>query len=114
MAKLSKNEGIGQSYAHKLEKAGITSIETLRELCAALEGRKGIADKTGISEKLLLSWINQTDLARIEWVSEEHAKLFEATGVDSMPECAQRVTWFKRDLSSGDLSDCNTFEAAGL
>lgn len=27
---------------------------------------------------------------------------------------AQRVSWFKRGLSSGDLSECNTFEAAGL
>lgn len=27
---------------------------------------------------------------------------------------SQRVAWFKRGLSSGDLSDCNTFDVAGL
>ena len=92
MTKLAKIEGVGDAYAEKLQKeAGIASTETLLEKGASPQGRKEIAEKTGISEKLILKWINQVDLARIKGVSEEYGELLEVSGVDSMPELAQRT-----------------------
>ena len=90
MAKLSEIEGIGQAYSVKLENAGITSIATLLQTCGAKNGRKEIADKTGISEKLILNWVNRADLARIKGVSTQYADLLECAGVDTVPELAQR------------------------
>ncbi len=90
MSKLEKIEGVGKCYATKLEEMGITSNELLLQRGASLEGRQEIAEKTGISETLILKWVNQVDLARIKGVSEEYAELLEVTGVDSIPELAQR------------------------
>ncbi len=90
MTRLSKIEGIGQSFSHKLQDAGISSVEMLLKQGAAPGGRKDLAAKTGLSEKVILRWVNQADLARIKGVSEEYAELLEAAGVDSVPECAQR------------------------
>jgi len=90
MAKLSEIEGIGDTYRAKLEAADITSIENLLEVGGEKKGRKSIADKTGISGKLILNWVNRADLARIKGVSTQYADLLEFAGVDTVPELAQR------------------------
>jgi len=54
-------------------------------------GREEIAAVTGISEKLVLRWVNQADLYRIRGIGKEYAELLEAAGVDTVPELAQRV-----------------------
>jgi len=90
MAKLAAIEGIGEAYAAKLEAAGITSLEDFLKKCADKKGRKAMAEKTGISEKLVLNWVNRADLARVKGVSTQYADLLEAAGVDSVPELAQR------------------------
>jgi predicted flap endonuclease-1-like 5' DNA nuclease len=90
MTKLADIEGIGEAYAAKLEAAGLTSIENLLEVCCERKGRKDIAEKSGISEKLILGWANRADLARIKGVSTQYADLLECAGVDTVPELAQR------------------------
>ena len=90
MAKLAAIEGIGEAYAAKLEAAGITSLEDFLKKCADKKGRKAMAEKTGISEKLILNWVNRADLTRVKGVSTQYADLLEAAGVDSVPELAQR------------------------
>lgn len=90
MVKLSEIEGIGEAYSVKLEEAGITSLENLLKTCCEKNGRKEIAEKTGISEKLLLNWVNRADLSRIKGVSTQYADLLECAGVDTVPELAQR------------------------
>ena len=90
MAKLAEIEGIGEAYAAKLETAGVTSPEDFLKKCADKKGRKAMAEKTGISEKLILNWVNRADLTRIKGVSTQYADLLEAAGVDSVPELAQR------------------------
>jgi predicted flap endonuclease-1-like 5' DNA nuclease len=90
MAKLENIEGVGESYAHKLDDGGITSTDELLRKGASAEGRRGVAEKTGISETLILRWVNQVDLARIKGVSEEYGELLEVSGVDSVPELARR------------------------
>ena len=90
MTKLSEIEGIGESYSAKLESAGISSLENLLKNCCGKKGRKEIAEKSGISEKQILNWVNRADLSRIKGVSTQYADLLESAGVDTVPELAQR------------------------
>jgi predicted flap endonuclease-1-like 5' DNA nuclease len=90
MAKLTDVEGIGPAYARDLQDAGIATTEALLEKGASPQGRKEIAEKTGISGTLILRWVNHVDLFRITGVGEEYADLLEAAGVDTVPELAQR------------------------
>lgn len=90
MAKLTKVEGIGAVYAQKLAEAGISTTDAFLEQGASPQGRKEIAEKTGISAKLILEWLNHVDLFRVQGVGEEYADLLEAAGVDTVPELAQR------------------------
>ena len=91
MPKLSEIEGIGESYAKKLEKAGLKTTEDLLKKGATLKGRKEIAKLTGISEKLILKWVNHADLFRIKGIGKQYAELLEAAGVDTVVELAKRV-----------------------
>jgi predicted flap endonuclease-1-like 5' DNA nuclease len=90
MTKLTKVEGIGHIYAQKLREAGVQTAKSLLQKGASPAGRKEIAEKTGISDKLILEWVNHVDLFRIRGVSEEYADLLEEGGVDTVPELAQR------------------------
>ena len=90
MAKLIYIEGVGEIYAQKLKDAGVKSTDALVKIGATPKGRKTIAEKSGISEKLILEWVNHVDLFRIKGVGEEYADLLEEAGVDTVPELAQR------------------------
>ncbi|AKH20104.1 DUF4332 domain-containing protein [Sedimenticola thiotaurini] len=90
MAKLTQIEGIGEKYGEKLQAVGVTTQEKLLEAGGTKKGRKELAEKSGISEKLILGWINRADLARVKGIGEEYADLLELAGVDTVPELAQR------------------------
>jgi predicted flap endonuclease-1-like 5' DNA nuclease len=90
MAKLEAIEGIGETYAQQLRNAGIRSTGALLEKGATPKGRKEIAEKTGISGKLILEWVNHADLFRVKGIGEEYSDLLEEAGVDTVPELAQR------------------------
>lgn len=84
-------EGIGPVYAEKLTAAGVTNTDILLEKCASSKGRKELAEATGISDKLILTWTNHADLIRIKGVGPQFAELLEAAGVDTVKEFARRV-----------------------
>jgi len=90
MAKLEKIEGVGEFYAQKLREAGIATTQALLEKGTTPKGRKEIAERAGISETLVLRWVNRVDLFRIKGVGEEYSDLLEVAGVDTVPELAQR------------------------
>ena len=90
MAKLSVIEGIGKSYEETLRAHGLKSVEKFLEACATKKGRTELAEKTGISEKLILKWTNHADLNRIKGVGGQYAELLEASGVDTVVELATR------------------------
>ena len=90
MAKLEYVEGIGETYAGKLRAAGVTSTDKLLQQGATAKGRKEIAEKAEISDKLVLEWVNHVDLFRVKGVGQEYADLLEEAGVDTVPELAQR------------------------
>jgi predicted flap endonuclease-1-like 5' DNA nuclease len=90
MAKLTDIEGVGPVYSQKLKSAGVSSTDALLKKGATAKGRQAIANKSGISGKLILRWVNHVDLCRVEGVAGEYAELLEAAGVDTIPELAQR------------------------
>jgi hypothetical protein len=83
-------EGIGTNYAEKLQTLGISSTDDLLEKGGTKRGRQAIAEKTGIPESLVLTWVNHADLFRIRGVAGQFAELLEAAGVDSVKEFASR------------------------
>ncbi|MBS7645247.1 MAG: DUF4332 domain-containing protein [Candidatus Bathyarchaeia archaeon] len=90
MVKIERIEGIGSVYATKLIEAGVKTTEALLNAGATRKGRKELAEKTGIPEKLILEWVNHSDLFRIKGVGEEYSDLLEEAGVDTVVELSKR------------------------
>jgi predicted flap endonuclease-1-like 5' DNA nuclease len=91
MAKIADIEGIGPVYAEKLIAAGIKTVEALLEKGATPNGRKAIAEETGIDGGKILSWTNMADLFRIKGVAGEYAELLHAAGIDTVKELRNRI-----------------------
>ena len=90
MSKITTIEGIGPILAEKLTGANVDSVDELLEKGGTARGRREISAATGLSETLLLRFVNHADLMRIKGVGGEYAELLEAAGVDTVPELAQR------------------------
>ena len=88
--KIEDVEGIGPTFAAKLSEAGVATTDDLLDRAATSAGRDRLSEATGISERLLLEWVNHADLMRISGVGSEYADLLEAAGVDSCAELARR------------------------
>ena len=83
-------EGIGEVYSKKLIEAGINTVDDLLGKCAKPAGRKELAEASGISAKLILTWTNHADLMRINGVGPQFSELLEAAGVDTVKEFRHR------------------------
>lgn len=86
-----KVEGIGEKYKKLLNEAGVKTTAKLLEVAGTKKGRKDLAEKTKISETLILEWVNLSDLIRISGIGEEYSDLLEEAGVDTVIELAKRV-----------------------
>jgi predicted flap endonuclease-1-like 5' DNA nuclease len=83
-------EGIGPAYEAKLSAAGIITTDDLLSKCGTKTGRKALADASGIEEAKILTWVNHSDLHRIDGIAGQTAELMEAAGVDTVKELATR------------------------
>ncbi|HSS10794.1 MAG TPA: DUF4332 domain-containing protein [Acidimicrobiales bacterium] len=90
MPNISDIEGVGDVYGAKLKDAGIGTTEALLEAGKDPKGREDLAEKTGISPKHILTWVNHADLFRIKGIAGQHSELLEASGVDTVVELATR------------------------
>ena len=90
MTKIDDIEGIGPTFAAKLESAGVKSVEVLLTTGSTPKGRKELAEKASIDETLILKWVNRADLARIKGIGSELSDLLEAAGVDTVVELGTR------------------------
>ena len=88
--KVEDVEGIGPTYGEKLRAVGIEDTDALLNACKTKTQRKELAEKSDISETHILKWANMVDLYRISGVGSEFSELLEASGVDTVPELAQR------------------------
>jgi len=84
-------EGIGEKYAPKFQALGIKTVGALLEQGKTPKGRKKLAEDTGISEKLILKWVNFADLFRVKGIGPEYSELLERAGVDTVKELKHRV-----------------------
>jgi len=83
-------EGVGVKFATKLRKARIRTTEALLKRGATRSGRREVARTTGLSEKLVLEWVNRADLIRVKGVGREYSDLLEHAGVDTVKELRNR------------------------
>lgn len=90
MASIDAIEGIGHKHATSLRKAGIRTTEALLKNGATRKGRQQLAGATGLSDHLILEWVNRADLMRVKGVGEEYSDLLEAAGVDTVRELRRR------------------------
>ena len=88
--KIDEIEGIGPSYAAKLIAADLGNTEKFLTRCCGPKGRIEVAEATGISRKLILTWTNMADMMRISGVGGQFAELLKASGVDSVKELRNR------------------------
>ena len=88
--KLEKIEGIGAVYAKKMAVVGVTTTAGLLKAAADRKGRKDLSGRSGVSEKMILEWVNKADLMRVKGVGEEYSDLLEAAGVDTVRELRNR------------------------
>lgn len=90
MAGIKGIEGIGDTYGERMKALGIRSKAALLKAGATKKGRVELAAKSGISEKLILEWVNRADLYRVKGIGTQYADLLENAGVDTVVELAGR------------------------
>ena len=75
----------------KLAAASIKTVNDLLGMCCDTEGRRKVAEMTGVSESLLLKWSHLADLMRVTGIGPEYSELLEAAGVLTIKELRHRV-----------------------
>ena len=90
MAGIKGIEGIGETYGERMKALGVRSKAALLKAGATKKGRVDLAAKAGISEKLILEWVNRADLYRVKGIGTQYADLLENAGVDTVVELAGR------------------------
>ena len=90
MASIDTIEGISHKQATSLRKARLRTVEALLKKGSTRKGRRDVATATGVSEKLILEWVNRADLMRVRGVGEEYSDLLESAGVDTVKELRRR------------------------
>jgi PAS domain S-box-containing protein len=84
-------EGIGPAYASRLNEVEIETTADLLVAGGTRKGRQDLSEKTGLSQKLVMRWVNIADLMRIPGIGEQYSELLEAAGVDTVKELRHRV-----------------------
>lgn len=90
MAKLNKITGITEEFALQLKSAGVTTVEKLLEHGETRQGRKAIAQKARINEKLVERWVRHADFFRIKGIAGLKAELLDACGVQTISALAKQ------------------------
>ena len=83
-------DGISPGIAKKLLAAKIRTTTKLLQVAGSPQGRKLLAEKTGLDAATILRCANMADRMRIKGVGREAAELLEAAGVDTVRELRYR------------------------
>jgi len=87
--KIESIEGIGSNGVEALSKAGITSTDKLLYVCHTKDARMSLAEQTGLSESVILNWVNMSDLFRVNGITGHSAELLLASDIDTIQELAE-------------------------
>ncbi len=87
--KIEHIEGIGSSGIEALSRVGITSTDKLLYVCHTKDARMDLAEQTGLSESVILNWVNMSDLFRVKGITGHSAELLLACDVDTVQELAE-------------------------
>jgi predicted flap endonuclease-1-like 5' DNA nuclease len=90
MVTLATIEGVGDKHAATMAKHGVRTTQALLRAGGSKKGRSALASDSGVSEKLILGWVNRADLMRVRGVGEEYSDLLEQAGVDTVKELRTR------------------------
>lgn len=90
MQSIDQISGIDPVVVARLRNAGITTIHGLLKGAGTRKGRREIAQRAGITDSLLLRFVNHADLMRINGIGWQISRLLEEAGVDSIPELSHR------------------------
>lgn len=90
MVKLINIKRFGSKNAKKLQKIGIHTTERLLLVAAHRQGRIDLARETHLTQKLILKWVNLSDLIRIKGIGQHYIDLLDQAGVNSVKELAKR------------------------
>ncbi|MBN2552286.1 MAG: DUF4332 domain-containing protein [Spirochaetales bacterium] len=88
--KLKEIEGIGAAQSSRMQSAKVLTVQGLLKKGGTPRGRKELAEKTGLSESVILKWVNMADLFRVNGVGKQYAELLEKAGVDTVKELRNR------------------------
>jgi hypothetical protein len=83
-------DGVDEQRAELLKAVGIRTTAAFLEAAKDMKGRKALAARTGLNEKLLLKWANMADRMRVRGVGKEYAELVRLAGVDTIRELKHR------------------------
>lgn len=83
---IEEMEGVGPRYFELLHAQGIYTTDDLLNRGSTRFGRQALSRATGISQVLLLQWVNRCDLSRIKGVAIQFAELLEGAGVGDLRE----------------------------
>jgi hypothetical protein len=82
--------GLAANEAAKFGDAGVDKASSLLEMGATPEGRKSLAEETGIAEETILLGVKKLDLMRVKGVGVVYAELLHASGVETVPDLGRR------------------------
>jgi predicted flap endonuclease-1-like 5' DNA nuclease len=87
---LKEIEGIGPANSSRMQSAKVLTVQGLLKKGGTPKGRKELAEQTGLSESVILKWVNMADLFRVNGVGKQYAELLEKSGVDTVKELRNR------------------------
>jgi predicted flap endonuclease-1-like 5' DNA nuclease len=83
-------EGIGPIRGELLRNLGIKTVDDLLRAGSSNLARRQVAKEVGVSDEILLKWINRGDLLRVRGVGKQYSELLEAAGVISVNDLSTR------------------------
>ena len=119
MASVIDIEGIGEVYAKKLHEAGVATTEGLLAEGATPGGRKALAEKTGIGDRLILGKDGKAVATATFELYADSAKEFRfrlrdgdgallatsGKGYKTKAECQKVIEAIRRDAARAKLDD---------
>ncbi len=84
-------DGISSHFAMKLRQLGVRTTEDLLAHGADWANRAVLSEGIGASPSQILRWCNQAELIRLSGINRQLTQLLAASGVDTVPELAERV-----------------------